>query len=464
MKLQHKIVIVLMTIVVFVVGFLSYNGLNGMGFHKLLEKRETGTVYLWYTNGLMSDYYNNVASIYNKNNKDVDVVPKLVSASEYLENIYRASIEGEDFPDLYVITNDLMEKAYLSGLTIPVADTATLEEAFPEVAIDAVSYDGILLGYPIYFDTSTLVYNKTMLEQIAYDQFVITAEAEGVENPESIEVPKEDIANLVNMMLPETVDELIQLSNNIEAPEGLETVFKWNINDVFFNYFYLGEYTSLSADNIDIYNDNTAACMEIFKRVTEYFYMDAETVTTENVLSEFMQGKVLFTILDCESAVKLEQANAEGLLNFEYDYALIPDPGRVIVKDEEGNNIVVSGDTILQGRPLSTTTILVVNGYADQPHGAADFAEFMTMEHYFTDQIYDKTGYIPAHKQAATSTNMEVIFKQEYEASVPMPNSMVTSNFWMLLENAFNEIWDGADAKETLESLEARLKNQIPGK
>ncbi|MBQ8816168.1 MAG: extracellular solute-binding protein [Lachnospiraceae bacterium] len=463
MKLQHKIIIVLMTVLVLVVGFMSYNGLNGMGFHKFLEKRESGTVYLWYTNELMSDYYNNVASIYNKSNKGVDVVPKLVSASEYLENIYQASIQGEEFPDLYVITNDVMEKAYLSGLTAPVENGAEVKSAFPEVALEAASYDDMLLGYPIYFDTSTLVYNKTMLEQIAYDQFVINAEAEGVENPEAIEVPEEDIANLVNMMIPKTIDELIELSNNIEAPEGLETVFKWNINDVFFNYFYLGEYTSLSADNIDIYNDNTAACMEIFKRVTEYFYMDAETVTTENVLDEFMQGKVLFTILDCESAVKLEAANAEGLLEFAYDYALIPDPGRVIQKDEEGNNVVVSGDTILQGRPLSTTTILVVNGYADQPLAAADFAEFMTMENYFTDQLYEKTGYIPAYNNAATSGTMEEVFKMEYEASVPMPNSMVTSNFWMLLENAFNEIWDGADAKETLEALEARLKNQIPG-
>ncbi len=461
MKLQHKIIIFLLTVLVLLVGFVSYNGLNGMGFHYFIESRESGTVYLWYTNELMTDYYNNVASIYNKKNADVDVVPKLVDASEYLEHIYQASIQGEEFPDLYVITNDVLEKAYLSGLTLPVENIAKVKKELPQVAVEAASYDGMLLGYPFYFDTSTLVYNKTMLEQIAFDQFVITAEAEGVENPESIEVAEEDIEHLVNLMIPETIDELIELSNNIEAPEGLETVFKWNINDVFFNYFYLGEYTSLSSDNIDIYNDNTAACMKIFKRVTEYFYMDAETVTTENVLDEFMQGKVLFTILDSESAVKLEAADAEGLLSFEYDYALIPDPGKVIEQDEEGNNVVVS-DEILQGRPLSTTTMVVVNGYADQPYAAADFAEFMTMKNQFTDQLYEKTGYIPAHKNAKISGNMEKTFKVEYEVSVPMPNQMATGNLWMLLENAFNEIWDGADAQETFEALEERLKNQIP--
>ncbi len=461
MKLQHKIIIVFLTILVLFVGFLSYNGLNGMGFHYLLESRETGTVSLWYTNDLMTNFYNNVASIYNKKNADVDVVPKLVDASEYLEHIYQASIKGEEFPDLYVITNDVLEKAYLSGLTLPIEKGKEVRENFPQVSVDAASYDGMLLGYPFYFDTSTLVYNKTILEQVAFDQFRINAEAEGVENLEDIKVSEEEIAYLVNIMIPETIDELIELSNNIEAPEGMETVFKWNINDVFFNYFYLGEYTNLSSDNIDIYNDNTAACMKIFQRVTEYFYMDAETVTTENILEEFMQGKILFTILDSESAAQLEAANAEGLLNFSYDYALIPNPGKVIEKDEEGNNIVVS-EEILQGRPLSTTSMVVVNGYADQPHAAADFAEFLTMQHQVTDQLYEKTGYIPACKNAGISGNMENMFKIEYEASVPMPNQMVTSNFWMLLEKAFNEIWDGADAKETLEALEERLKNQIP--
>jgi hypothetical protein len=43
-----------------------------------------------------------------------------------------------------------------------------------------------------------------------------------------------------------------------------------------------------------------------------------------------------------------------------------------------------------------------------------------------------------------------------------MPNYMVTSNFWMLLENAFNQLWDGAETREVLYKLEQRLKNQIP--
>ena len=444
-KTVRRIFVALLIIAVLGVGVASYIGLNGMGLHRLAEMSEQGTVNFWYTNEKMTAYYNNVASVYNQTNRGANVVPKLVSASEYLEQIYKASIQGEEYPDVYVLTSDLMEKAYLAGLTMPVEEEETVKEHFPEVAIGAASYEDTLLGYPLYFDTSTLVYNKSILEQIALDQFKIQAEAEGVENTDQLEVPEEDIERLVQVMIPTSVDELINFSNNFEAPVGMESVFKWNINDVFFNYFYLGEYTTISSDQIDIYNESTAACMEIFKHVTEYFYMDAETVSTESVLQEFMEGKILFTILDSKSAEILETANKEGQISFNYDYSLIPDPGES-----------------LYGKPLSVTNVVVVNGYASHSYTANDFAQFLTMENYCSDQMYEKTGYIPCHTHAAVSGNMESMFRAEYEESVNMPSSMVTSNFWMLLENAFNEIWDGADAQEVLENLEIQLQNQIP--
>lgn len=443
-KWYHKILIVLLSIVALVVGALSYSGLNGLGYHVLTKSTESGTVNFWYTNDVLTNYYNNVASVFNRTHRGADVVPKLVSASEYMEQIYKASHEGEEYPDIYVVTSDTMEKAYLSGLTRPVENEKKIQKNFSKVATEAASYKGILQGYPLYFDTSTLIYNKTLLEEIAYDQFELQAKEKG-ESTENLIVTEEQIANLVAIMIPETIDELIEFSNNLEAPEGMDTLFKWNINDVFYNYFYLGEYTTLSSNEIEIYNEDTVACIEIFKHLTEYFYMDAETVSTDSILEEFKSGTMLFTIMDSESAVELEKARATGELGFDFDYALIPDPSEA-----------------LHGRPLSVTNVVVVNGYTDYPETAVDFAEFLTMDNYCTDQLYQMTGYLPASVQSSSSTNMEVVFKKEYSESANMPNYMVTSNFWMLLENAFNEIWDGADTREVLYMLERRLKNQIP--
>lgn len=443
-KLRHKIIIVLLAAAVLAVGCWSYIGLNGLGYHILTKDQESGTVHFWYTNDQLTDYYNTMASVYNRLHRGADVVPKLVSAKEYVEQIYQASREGGEYPDVYVVTSDAMEKAYLSGVTIPVEAEEEVRKNFPEVALEAASYEGLLLGYPFYFDTSTLVYNKTLLEEIAYDQFELQAQESGV-SVESMEITQEDIDNLVDIMLPETIDELITFANNLEAPDGMQTVFKWNINDVFLNYFYLGEYTTLSSDEIDIYNDQTVACIEIFKHLTEYFYMDPETVSTQSILEEFMQGTMLFTILDSESCVALEKEKAEGTLGFEFDYALLPNPS-----------------SELSGRPLSVTNVVMVNGYTEHPETAVDFAQFLTMEQYSTEQLYAKTGYLPSYQKAEVTTHMEAVFKQEYKESANMPNYMVTSNFWMLLENAFNQIWEGADTHEMLSSLEQTLQDQIP--
>lgn len=444
-KSWHMYTSIALAVLVLIFGIASYTGLNGMGLHKLVDRKEKGTVNFWYTNENMTNYYNNIASVYNQSNRGANVVPRLVSASEYVEQIYKASIEGGNFPDVYVITSDNVEKAYMSGLTMPIEEEMEVRENFPTVAANAASYEDILIGYPLYYDTSTLAYNKTMLEKVALQQFQLAAKAEGVENPESISVPQEDIDNLVNLMVPETIDELLELANNLEAPDGLETVFKWNINDVFFNYFYLGAYANISATEVDIYNESTQACMDVFKRVTDFFYMDAETVSTDGILKEFMEGKVLFTILDAESALELETANANGEIDFVYDYAPTPNPSET-----------------LQGRPLSSTNIVVVNGYAEKPNTAHDFARFLTMENFAADQLYAKTGYLPAYQHATLNSNMERVFKTAYEESVNMPNGMINSDFWMLLENAFNEIWDGADAKTVLEKIEETLKARIP--
>ena len=73
------------------------------------------TMHLWYTDEGLTDYLNYVAVTYNSSNDEYRVVPVLVSGREYLESISEASMTDEDMPDLYVTTNDTLEKAHLAG-------------------------------------------------------------------------------------------------------------------------------------------------------------------------------------------------------------------------------------------------------------------------------------------------------------------------------------------------------------
>ena len=45
-----------------------------------------------------------------------------------------------------------------------------------------------------------------------------------------------------------------------------------------------------------------------------------------------------------------------------------------------------------------------------------------------------------------------------------MPKLMTTSNYWLLLEDAFAGIWSGGDVSGTLKDLAEQLQLQITGK
>ena len=72
------------------------------------------TLYLWYTDEALTSYLSGAAVTYNENH-DVRIVPVLESGAEYLEKINQTSLES-NAPDLYILSHDSLEKAYLAGL------------------------------------------------------------------------------------------------------------------------------------------------------------------------------------------------------------------------------------------------------------------------------------------------------------------------------------------------------------
>ena len=124
---------------------------------KGLGKKET--IHLWYTDDALTDYLANKAlEFYDRT--DIRVEVKLVSGLEYLEAINKASIDRDgDAPDLYILSNDSLEKAYLAGLATELSDTSSVYDAslFNQAAQNAVTYDGKYVGCPLYFETSALL-------------------------------------------------------------------------------------------------------------------------------------------------------------------------------------------------------------------------------------------------------------------------------------------------------------------
>lgn len=433
--------------------------------------RHKDSLYFWYTDETLTDYLNSAAVAYNETKEDIRVVPVLVSANDYLEAINEASLEGESVPDVYLLSHDSLEKAYLSGLATQVKDydNVCTTETFPQVALDAVTYHNKIVAYPFYYETSVLLYNETYLAEHATKQLADEAAANGEETVDTASETTEGVAGegeaeavdnsekiaaKVDEMLPSTMDDILTFGNDYDAPEQVEAIFKWDVADVFYNYFFIGKHMILGGDtgdsssNIDIYNLEAMQCLQIFQNLNEFFSIDASEVSYQNVVQDFLNGKIVYTVVTSDILKTMEEARTpdENGEYFAYDY---------------GFSVVPNPSEQLGGRALSMTSSVVINGYSEHIKEANEFAKFLTCD--FNEDLYERTGKLTAHKMDYVDGSSFSVFAKAYEQSIPMPKMVEVSNFWMQLEIAMRDIWEGADINDTVKALSEQMMTQVTG-
>ncbi len=452
------------------------------------------TLYIWYTDEALSSYISGAAVTYGENH-NVRIVPVLESGLEYLENINRLSVDINS-PDLYVVGHDSLEKAYLAGLASPVEpkEGTDMESLYMGTGLQAVTYKDKLIGYPFFFETSCLLYNKTYLEDMAKKSIEAEAdlaealaaeealeengpegtgaedaasESDGgldegmpdlpvdsqttTEEAEITEEQKAAIEARMQEILPATIEDIKTLADKYDAPEQVESIFRWDVTDIFYNYFFVGSTINMGGEagwdvqQIDIYNEEAIASLRAYEELHQFFSIDTSEIDYEKVLEEFMAGKIIFTVATTDAVAKLEAAKEEG--TFVYDYGVLKTPH---VNDE------------IKSRSLSVTGCVAINGYGQNQEIANDFARFLTSE--YNDILYDRTGKVSAAKEVDYGSDALSVFAKEYEESISMPKMIETSNFWVQLEVAFSQIWDGADANKKLKELSEQIIEQVTGR
>ncbi len=454
------------------------------------------TLYLWYTDEALTDYLNSVAVAYNDFQDEARVIPVHTSGAEYLETINQASLHSEEVPDLYIVGNDSLEKAYLAGLASEIRipeGVLPMSNFFTDTAIHAATYHDKQIGYPFYFETSSFLYNKTYLEdwaraQIEAELDVAAAEAaeaelaqngpeeeageedaesgesggsEGTETadasqvnaegtPEADGIDENAVAERVEEALPKTIDDILAFADVYDAPEQVEAIFKWDVSDIFYNYFFVGNYIDVGGiagdrdDFINIYNEDAIRCMRVYQDLNQFFSIDAEEISYADILQDFIDGKIVYTVVTTDALAKIEEAKANGEFQYEYGTSLIPNVNEELVS-----------------RSLSVTQCIVVNGYSMYKDMANDFAVYLSC--YNADNLYDRTGKIPARTDVIFDNGNVQAFIAEYEKSAPNPKMIGTSNYWVEMEIAFARIWAGNDANAELKSLSEKIMTQIKG-
>ncbi len=466
MDLRKRLLAVLA--VICMLAAVVYVGASGMKIREDVESQpffnNKETIYFWYSDEAMTDYISSAAVAFGQD-RDVRVIPVLASDSEYLEAINDASLHGSQIPDVYIISNDSLEKAYLAGLASRIVDekgVCTLTH-FPQTAISAVTYKDKLIAYPYFYETSAFLYNKTYLEAWTAEQLAAQTEGTGVvEIPDDVpdaedpvddeEYAGEDVLVVTQEKLaagiPSNMDEVLAFADNYEAPENVEAVLRWDVSDIFYNYYFVGGYMVVGGEsgddenNINIYNEETKACLQVYQKLNQFFFIESDTVTYESVVQDFIEGKIVFTVATTDVLAKLEAAKADGTFPYEYGIAMIPQPSAQ-----------------LRGRSLSVTNCVAVNGYSEHRQLANEFAAYLTGSYYA--DLYERTGKVSANLSANQDNEYLKTFMEEYKNADSLPKMMETSNFWIRLEILFSRVWDGGDIDTLLRELSDQILSQV---
>lgn len=436
----------------------------------VLNQKET--IRVWYGDEALSDYINSAAVAFGEAN-NVRIFPYYMAESDYLETINRATLgdlEGVlPMPDVYLISHDSLERAYLAGLAVPVEDPAGVmnEDSFPKAALSAVSYHGKLVAYPLYYETSALLYNETYLYEWARQQAGKAdtegdAESEEGEFEELDELPDEENSLVIfdeetialrteqffDRAIPTTVNDILQIADSFDPPETVEGIFSWDVSDIFYNYYFVGSCMNLGGEagddrnQIDIYNQDAIASLGVYQGLNQFFSIDSSTVTYESVLEDFLEGKLVYTIATTDAAAVLAAAKEEGSFVYDYGVALMPDP-----------------TAELEGRSMSVTSAVAVNGYSDHRELANAFATFLVDG--YAENLYDLTGKASANRNVNQDNGALQIFLAEYEDSMPLPKLMEASNYWIQLEVLFARVWNGEDVSSLVQQLDQQMRTQL---
>lgn len=333
----------------------------------------------WYEDATYTEFFERTAlDYYEKTGIKVSVQCK--DTLDYIGEIYDETMKDGSFPDVYLISGDNMEEAYLYGL-VSVNEKGFDGVNVAENAKYAATYGDKLLGYPLSYNTCVFIYQTDYFE-----------------------------------VAPESLQSIIDYSNENEPEENVEYLLEWDVNDAFYDFPFVSNSVTFEKTEPEVLNVNYdeelyQKDLEYFEGILESFSVDAEKVSEESIVENFRSGRTLSAIIDTNSLYKLS----------DYGYSLMKMPDL----NEE-----------LPAYTCAITDMLLVNDFSKDQERAADFAYFASVA--MADELHRLSG----HYSVIPSENpdwVEQVAYDSYESAVAIPDSMDAKDFWVYLEETISK-------------------------
>ncbi|WCR27110.1 maltose ABC transporter substrate-binding protein [Paenibacillus thiaminolyticus] len=367
-----------------------------------LQPEKGATLLVWESKGPELDFLKAVAEDFEQEygvNVKVEAVPAIDSVTK-LTTDGPAGIGA----DVFSAPHDHLGNAVIAGLVLQndMYDEL-MKQQIMDSALEGVSYDGVLYGFPTAIDTYALYYNKKRLNQA-----------------------------------PATYEELIQFAQTYNDPKNKQYAFMWNVGQLYQSYSFLAGYGGYlfgnggkDAGDIGLSTDGAVAGAAFLQSLHDILPINSNDINDNIITGFFIEGKTAAIIGGPWLMTDVKNA---GL-----DYGVAPLP------------LLPNGE---HPPSLSGIRALYVSSYTEYPAAAKLFASYATSRHNIVKR-YELTRQLPPRQDMMEEPIIKqdanaLAFLEQAKYSAPMPSIPEMGNVWVPASAALAAIWNDRQEPETV--------------
>lgn len=337
-------------------------------------------------------------------------------APEQLEKM-KTDGPAELAADIITLPHNDLGNAVKSGFVLPndFYEEQTKAEFLP-AAVEAVTIEGMLYGYPRNMETYALFINQDLVGDTPINSW-------------------EDIVNF---------------SKGFNDLKGNKYGFMSQLTSLYWTYPFFSGYggyifgnKETDAADIGLNNEGSVQGLKFFQSLRDILPMASADTTDDIKRSLFQDGKL---------AINLDGVwNIGAYSNLKHKVTMIPLPK---MPGSDKDPITLAG-----------VKAYYVSAYSKYPNAAKLFARYSTSKEALLKN-FEITGFIPARtgmesEPAIQSNEMVRAALKQLENSQPMPTIIEMGQVWTPVQQALELIWNGEDVKTSLDKAVDDIKTGI---
>jgi len=373
------------------------------------ESMQRTELTFWYSDEKFEAYLSEAAVEYEKDN-NVKINMEFVPSSEYLQKVAMSSVTKEAVsPDLYIVRDEFLENAFALGITSENTSEQFREGNFARTALDAVSYHGKLIAYPLSIHVPCFIYRSDLIEE------------------------------------PYSLEQIMNYDISPFYESGMEKNIDFNTGNFLTEYAFIGKYVNVGGnlgdeqELIQIDENMLSQSIGFFQNIITGTGISPNALE-EAMIAGFAEGKNMSLILSSDYIALFNDYMRDR--NITFNIISIP-----------------KLSDFLESSTGSCTDAVVVNGMSRNQKQAGDFAEFLTC--VYAEHIYEKTNLLPAcYNSGISLENFDKLY-DIYKNSSIFPKLLKTEDFSLNVKVLFEKAINGQDCTAISNEFTNSLKNRI---